>query len=283
MGIIEGIIALVAGVAPLVAKAIGDAVAAGDNEKAAALGNEAIRAYNLDAPELKAGDIAPQEVGPTAFGGIKEDPSLKGYQQKALEQLMAASTGAPTAEDDLAFDEARSAAGQVDTGLRGAAASRAASRGMGGSLQGYVGDLQGAQAGANQAGGMAMQGAADMRRRQQAALAALMRGSTDVRGQEYGMASNKAGAEDALNRFNSGMRFNAAQQSFDNRMGMVRGANAARENEQQRLLGEAGRKRKDAVAWGDAISSGAGAVGDAYLAGEERKRRQQRYDDGEDY
>ena len=287
MGIVEGIIALVAAVAPLIASAISNAAAEGDYEEAARLSNQAIRDYNLDAPELSAADIAPQTIDKTAFSDLKEDPALRAMQLRALEQIQAEASGGPTAEDDLAFDAARGAAGRVDVGLRGAAAQRAAARGMGGSLASYLGDLQGAQAGANQAGDMSIQAAADMRRRQQAALGALLRGSGDVRGQDYGVASRRAAEEDALNRFNAKMRFDADQQSFLNRMAMVQGRNQARGVEGQRLERQGQRKRQQGAATGEAIASGATAVGDAYAAGQEREGRRRRreydYDDYEEY
>lgn len=184
---------------------------------------------NITAPELKPLDL--QQQGATELGGITEDPRLRDYQMQALDALGSeVSHQGMTPEDMAAFQRARGMAGSVDAGLRGAAEQQAAARGMGSSTGAYLGALSSGQAGVNRASEMGTQAAADARSRYLQALDQLGGQSAGVRGQDYGIARNRAEAQDAINRFNTGMKWqNAqynqglAQQMFDNAMGLARG------------------------------------------------------------
>lgn len=188
---------------------------------------------NIDAPELQPLDLVQQ--GGTEFGNIVEDPRLRDYQMRALEQLgKEVDAKGMTDEDRAAYARARGMAGSVDAGLRGAAESQAAQRGMMGSTAAMLGALQGNQAGANRAAEMGTQAAADARQRYMAALNAMGTQAGGVRGQDYGIASQRAQAQDAINRFNAGMQWGNAtynqglqQQMFDNAMGLAGGRNDA--------------------------------------------------------
>lgn len=263
------IASLIQGVAPLIAKGISEAVNAGDRAKAERLAAQAVDQFKFDVPELA--KLAPTPVQSSLDTGT--DDAVRALQLRALDQLGAEASGGMTAEDAQAMAMARNAAGQVDAGLRGAAQDRAAARGLGGSMTSYLGDLQGAQAGANAVGAMDAQMAADRRARQLQALGMLGQAAGDVRGQ--GMA--RASAQDALNRFNSGMAFDAARgnnanamQRFDAQMKLGNARADAMRAESDRLSGKAARTGRDWAAAGEAVAGGAQAVGDAYGYGKSR-------------
>jgi hypothetical protein len=191
----------------------------------------------LSLPQLR--EAVAEQAGPNAFGSIQEDPKLRALQMRALEGFgREADQRGLTEMDRAALAESLSASGRHEAGLRGAIANRAAATGMGGANTALVQALSGGQAAANQAHAQALGVAGQSRERAMNALGQLGTMSTAVRGQDYGVARDRAAAQNQLNQFNAGMNWQAQQhnlgldqQSWENmlqKMGLVAGAQTAR-------------------------------------------------------
>ena len=162
----------------------------------------------------------------TELSKIHEDPTLRNYQMDALSGLgtIVDAGGAPTAQDYEAYQRARQQAGQQAAAARGAAAHEQQARGMQGGNAALLQNLNASQNANNQGNAMAVQAASDSRERYLQALNALGSQAANVRGQDYGIKSNAANAQDSINRFNAQMRVDAQkfnkgleQQNLNNR------------------------------------------------------------------
>lgn len=254
---------------------LGQSKADAERNAALQLRQEGMRDWtSIDTPQLSPLELQQQEQ--TGLAGVTEDPRLRGYQMQALDQLgQEVASNGMTAQDAAAYNRARQMAGGVDAGLRGAAEQQAAQRGMASSTGSLLGALSAGQAGVNRASDMGTQAASDSRARYMQAVDMLGQQAGGVRGQDYGVARSRAEAQDAINRFNAGMRnqngiYNQGlqQQMFDNSMGLAAGRNAAYNN-----LGNAYDRRGDnaektAAKWGAAtknmwngLTSGMGGEG----------------------
>lgn len=222
---------------------------------------------NIDTPELQQADLFLQDDA--GISKFTEDGRLRDYQMRALEGLgdVVAQKG-ETDEDRAAYNRARQEAGSIDVGLRGAAEQQASARGALGSTAGYVGSLMGAQAATNRAAGMGLQQAADSRQRHLQALEGLGGMAQGVRGQDFGIASQRAQAQDAINRFNVGQKYNTQmynlgipQQNFQNQMGLA----GQRLDAAAQMAGvhdeRAKQSEKDAAKWGASTKNFVGGLG----------------------
>lgn len=226
-------IGLVSAIGGGLLKLIGGALAAGDRAKAMQILEEGYKqATGIQLPKQEV--LKAVEQIESSLTGYREDPRLKAQQMRALEGLQAeVDMQGMTPEARAQYDIARSEAGEMAAGLEGAASMRAAQRGVGG-LAAYAGALGGAQAGANRMGQMGVQIAGDARKRYLQALEALGGMGTQMRGQEFGFASQRAAAQDAINRFNAQQQAEAAlyniqagQRDFNNQLakqGLVQSA-----------------------------------------------------------
>lgn len=221
----------------------------------------------IETPDLQLADLYQQD--PAEISKFTEDSRLRDAQMKALDGLgEVVDAKGMTAEDANAYNRARQMAGTVDNGLRGAAEHQAASRGALGSTSGYVGSLMGAQAATNRAADMGLQAAADSRDRYMKALDSLGAQSSNVRGQDFGIANTRAQAQDAINRFNVGQKWQTQQynlgvpqQDFQNQMGLAdQRLGAARQ-----MAGvydkRADQSEKDAAKWGAYTKQFLGGMG----------------------
>lgn len=232
----------------------------------------------IQTPEYQ--PLGVQEQGQSELGRYTEDQALRDYQMQALDALgREVQYGGMTPEDEAAANRARQQAGAVDLGLRGAAEQQAAQRGMGGGMADYVGALQSAQAGTNRSSEMGLQSAADARQRYLQALNALSGQAGGMRGQEFGMASERARAQDAINRFNVGQRTDTSrynqsltQQDIENQMRLAAGRFGAattmgglynqRGDQAERTAAKWGKATNDMMSsWGGAMGGGGGAGG----------------------
>jgi hypothetical protein len=151
------------------------------------------------------------EGGPTEYGKITEDPRMKSAQMNALSKLQNLSEQGLSATDRARMADIQGELGAQQRGAREAIMQNAQARGVGGSgteLASLLANQQGAAERASRAGtDVAAQA-------EQRALEALLQSGqlgTQVRGQEYAQAAQKAQAQDAINRFNIANRQNVAQ------------------------------------------------------------------------
>ena len=221
----------------------------------------------ITTPDLQLADLYQQDDA--GINKFTEDSRLRDYQLKALEGLGdVVDAKGMTAEDAAAYNRARQMAGSIDNGLRGAAEHQAAARGTLGSTSGYVGSLMGAQAATNRAADMGLQAAADSRDRYMKALDSLGGQSGAVRGQDFGIASQRAAAQDAINRFNVGQKWQTQmynlgvpQQNFENQMGLSDQRGRFAKGMADLYNGRADQSEKDAAKWGAYTKQFLGGMG----------------------
>jgi hypothetical protein len=224
---------------------------------------------NIDAPELKTADL--QLQGDAGISGFTEDANLRRYQMQALEGLSGeVANQGMTPEDALAVNRARGQAGAMDAGFRGAAEQANAQRGMGSSIGSYVGALGSGQAATNRGADMGMQAGADARARYMQALDSLSGQSGQMRGQEFGQASQRGAAQDAINRFNTGQRtatqqynLGVPQQNFENQMNLAGGRNDAFGSAADFTDRRGDRAERTAAKWGAASKQFIGGMGNS--------------------
>lgn len=158
---------------------------------------------------VQVGELRPEDVetilqGPSAYQEIGADPRLRGAQTDTLGRYREiADAGGLDARAKLGLEDALDAQRTETRGQEGAIAANMRARGIGGSdmeaLQRFV-----AQQGAAQRGSRAAleQAAIGQGRRDDA----LTQGATlagNIRTQDFGEASAKAGATDAISRYNA--------------------------------------------------------------------------------
>lgn len=246
----------------LLARLFGEAIAAGDYDKAERLKQQAVAEYGEDSlPEFER--IEAQEVGRTELGNIKADPTARNAQMEALSRLSEYAAPGMTAEDEGDLRMAQDAAGGVAARAAGQGEQLAAARGLQRSGLSQALGAQGAQAGAQTAADAATQLASARRQRQLQALSQMGALGGSVRGQDYQQASDAARAQDSLNQFNANMRQGAidarnrqAQQGFANQMTLKNNRNTARAGLGEFYDGRAGRNRETAQDIGAGIQGG---------------------------
>lgn len=227
-----------------------------------AITNAYYEALGVIPPDLDAIDLQQQQN--TELGNIAEDPRLRDYQMKALGQLgsIVDAGGGMTSQDYEAYQRARQQAGMMANAARGAANTEQQQRGLQGGNAALLSNLASSQNANNQANQMGVQAASDSRARYLAALNQLGSQSGAVRGQDYGIASNRASAQDAINKFNAQMRNDTqkynqglSQQNFQNQAAAVGlHSNAAQMYNNSRRNRQDDKQEEGAV-WGGAAGN----------------------------
>lgn len=261
-------LSLIGGAASTVIGLIGRAIAEGDYATARQLREQMVAEYGDD--NLPVIDrLVAQEVGPSAFNAIKGDDALRGDQMRALDELRnvydtEGMTDADKAAMRLAQNEVagHAAAGYANNQQRlarmgqtgNAALSSALSANTGAAATGAIGDL----AAKNQIA------ARDRALRALEAEAGL---AGDVRAQDFGEASAKARANDAVATFNATQRTDTANRNnanafaqFDARMGLKGARNAARAGQVNAAEQSAARTQQTVAGIGKGVSEGFSAA-----------------------
>lgn len=143
--------------------------------------------------------------GPSAMNNVSTDPRLAAAQMQALQSLQdVASNGGMTAEDNANLSRIQSQSAQADKGRRDAILQNMQARGMGGSGNELLAQLQSSQAATDRQSqaGLDVAGMAQSRALQAMQQQGAMAG--DIRGQEWGEKSQQALATDQINQFNTG-------------------------------------------------------------------------------
>jgi hypothetical protein len=207
------------GMLGLIGGLIGNATSRGDYEAANAQHAAALAALQSIgvAPDLaakivnerfqQAGQLNPalqtamQQEG-TGFNNITEDPRLKDAQMSALSSLQVRGNTGLSQSDLASLNQIQNQSAQANQGQQGQIIQSMQQRGMGGSGAELAARLSGAQSQANNASQNSLNITGQA---QQNALSALGQGGQlagSIRGQDYNVASQRAAAQDQLNRFN---------------------------------------------------------------------------------
>lgn len=203
----------------LVGGIIGNNEASGARDAAGNLINQGVSAIqDVKTPEdlqkqiyynqyKSAGQLTPAQEqainsGPSAEGAVKANPNLVNAQMQALNTLKGVSQTGMSSTDRARYNQMQQQANAQAEGQRQAALQNFAQRGLSGSGNELMAQLQASQNAANQAnqGGLQIAGQA-----QQNALNALgqygqQAGAMNT--QQFGQQAQTAAAQDALNRFN---------------------------------------------------------------------------------
>lgn len=265
----EPISAILTAAGPIIAL-IGRAIAEGDYAKARELRQQALDEYGEDMlPVIDT--VVAQEVGPSAFEGIKEDPAMRGAQADTVAELR----NVYESEGNTPADVAAMRLAQNEVSGRAASdyannAQRLARQGQQGNA--VLSSALSASSGADAVGAtanMAMQNQVAARQR---ALQALLQSGNmagDVRGQDFQVAGAKAGAQDRISQFNAGQRTDAANQNNANafgkagaRMGLANARNQARGVLAADFGASAQRTNETAAGLGNAVTSAGSGFGE---------------------
>ncbi len=223
---------------------------------------------NIDPNVLKEVEAITQ--GGTEFDKIKQDPSLRAAQMQALQQMQqVANEGGMTAIDRARLQGINNDINQQQQARRQAMMTQAAQRGQMGSGLMYANMLGSEQAAAEAAAQQGYQVQAEAQKR---ALDAMQRAGQlggDIRGQDYGIARDRAGAQDRINQYNADLRNKMNQYNMDNRQRnyqndiSLRDRRAdVRDKQGAVYQGRADNTRQQGRAAGSAIGGGLGAAGD---------------------
>ena len=224
-------------------------------------------------PELMQSiDLAASEVA-----NIQEDPSLRNAQMEALNTLGQVSRGGLRAEDRAAYNELRQKTQQDAEAKRQQIIQAMQARGMGGSGNELIAQLQAGQAAEDQASAQADRLAAQASQNALQALNQRLAGAGNVRGQDMSAAQMKAQAIDDRNRFmyqnsmnvqqaNINAR-NAAQQANLQNTQRLSEMNTTQGNEELQRQNQAKRQYfQDQLGLAQAKAGAIGGVGQAQAA-----------------
>lgn len=213
---------------------VGNIAAAGDREKARQAlikANDMIEKLGLPPSQAtpiileqfkQAGiytpeNIAAVEKGVNAYNAVQEDPSLRNAQIKALQQLQDRSVVGLTAEDRVAMTELRNRAGADAEARRQQILQNFRQMGQGGGGASLAAQLQAQQASSNEASAAADRQAAVAAQRALQALTQSGSLAGDIRNTDFSQASQRAQAENEMNRFNIGNQMNVNQANVNAR------------------------------------------------------------------
>lgn len=265
---IEMIVGAASAAVGAIVSAIGAAVAQGDYDKARELRQQAMSEYgDIILPKLD--KALAEEIGPSQFAAIQEDPGVRNTQTDAMRRLSQIyESGGMTQGDEAALALAnRGAQSQAASDYQSMQQSLAA-RGQSGNPA--LAAALAAKTGGDVVNATAMnryQAQADARNRAMQALSMSGQLAGQIRGQDWEVASGRASAMDRVNQFNAGQRTNAnnenaarAQQQFGNQMSLANSKNNARENMAADYTGAGNLTANQYAAVGNAISTAGGAA-----------------------
>lgn len=265
----------------LVGSVIGDAEGEKYRRRALRALQDASRMWGAIPTDINALGESTYDLGPSAFEGVGAslDPATRQAQMRALAQLQEISAaGGLDAQARSAQAQGLAAAAQQDRAQQGALMQQFASRGMGGS-NAELGARLAAQQRSTSANALAgLQAGSDA---QQRALQALMQSAAlggQVRGQDYGQASDLARSRDAVAEYNARNRQDVssrntdrrnqrAQANIDNRFRQAEGQRGSARDIADWNMTEEDRKRRFHTGVGTGVGTGIGAAVGAIAGG----------------
>lgn len=283
---------IIGSVGGLAGSIIGQNAAGSDRGHAQALTDEAINAINgvavptdlANAINLRqyqsAGQLTPAQeqtinAAPSQAGQVKGNAQLQNAQMQALNALQAQSQTGMSSADRARLNQIQQQMATQAEGQRQAVLQNFAQRGLAGSGNELLAQLQASQNAANQAN---QQGLGVAGQAQQNALQALSQYGNQagaMEGQQFNQQTQAAQAQDLLNRFNVqnqqqqqarnvGMQNAAQQYNLQNQQG-IQNANVGQANaELQRQKAAEQQQFQDALSKGQALSGASFTGANAY-------------------
>lgn len=168
---------------------------------------------DIDLPEYE--EMLLEQLGPSAFEGVRPDAQSVAAQRAALERLRTLSEGGPDAQFDADFYEAQSRANANESRQRAGILDRAASMGALTGGQAMAAQLAAQQGSANRLAADSRELAAERQRRAYQALRDSGAMAGQMRGQQWGEDAQRAQAADAIARQNAALRQQTHQYNQD--------------------------------------------------------------------
>lgn len=205
---------------------------------------------------------------------FKEDARLRDAQLGALTRLQqVASEGGMTAIDRARLNDINNNINQQQQARRQAMMTSAAQRGQMGSGLMYA-NMLGSEQSANEAASQqGFQVQAEAQKRALDAMLGAGKMGGDIRGQDFDIAAQRAGAQDRINQYNAELRnqmnrynMDNRQQNYQNRMGLGDRRNQGRTQLAGYHQGKADNIRNQYQQAGQAIGGTIGAAGDVAAA-----------------
>lgn len=185
----------------------------------------------LEAPEL-IGQLAAEQLGPSALEDVSTDPRLAGMQMEALQAMQDRAESGLTQADKYDIEEALGQAAGQERAQRASIEQEMARRGMADSGQGLMMKLQAQQASANQGRKQSMDIARQAAQQKQAALQQMGQMAGQMEGQQFNRAAQVASAKDRIAAANAANRQTVAGQNLAARQS-IENQRAALANQQQ--------------------------------------------------
>lgn len=244
---------------PVLTGAIGSLASKGDRERARKAQEEAAAAFD--------GVGLPGAFNPldgSAMAGVAPDEMGVQAQRAALRRLQEIGMGGGlTAEDRGQLADIQQSNAQAANAAQAGVMSDARARGMAGSNMAYSQALQAQQAGQNRASRQGMDVAAMAQRRALQALQSQGALAGQLRGQSFDEGASKAGAADAIARFNASMAQQSAMDRYRAQMGLASAKAGALQGKADMYGQSADRTAGQWAAGGGAAGQGFGSYADA--------------------
>lgn len=259
-------LALLSSIPQIALGAVGEGMAAGDDEEADRLYRQNLGDYEgLTLPELRA--LQAEQLGGSAMEGIQADPTARAAQYEALNELQRiARSGGATLQDKATLSRLNQEGARNASAGNARIAAEMQARGQYGGGQQLAMQMANQQASAQRSANAGLDQAAQAQRRGMDAILEGGRLGGAIRGQGFDEQSRVAQAKDMVSRYNADARAGAArynaqlpQQQFQNQMAVTAQKGQARGDLAQRAREKAEGKRKF---WG-----GAGSAGTSMLRG----------------
>lgn len=246
-----------------------DAEARPEEERARQLELEALEAVLGGGPKGRPGLTAPTreeitaQLGPSALGGIKLDPTLRAAQLEALDKYGQAMRGQDDMEYRAQMEGARRETSNEAAAQQAAIRSSLAAHGGGGGLGEAALREQAVQSAAGRNAQMGFSAAAEAQRRAIDAAGTRAGLAGRMEGADYERAAELAGATDRVNAFNAQSRAAGAQNAFNNQMRVVGAQNDARTTAAAGARDEAERRRRRRMGEAQMVGNAMSGVSDA--------------------
>lgn len=245
------------GIGDFLGTLIGEALAQGDIETANKLrAMQKSRIEGVALPNL-------QNLGDTAYAGVKEDPRFAGAENEVLNRLMADSKTGMNAEDRANLQEANLQAQQNEQASRAAVESLARRRGTYNSGLTQASELSNIQGQANRLNQAGVQAAGQASARARGSLNAAGQYASTLGQRSLNQGNLAAGARDAISRFNQQL----PQQNYENAMGKAGALNAVDQGGVEAAMAAAEAKRRLSRGVGQGTGAIAGRAATAAFGG----------------
>jgi hypothetical protein len=188
--------------APILARSMGAAAAAGDRKRAEQLRQEAMKLLDIELPELD--ELIAEIQSNTELQKVMADPKYTEAGDQALGKMGEIAMGSGMTPEDLyTLNQAKLSAADYDAGVRGRNAQNRMARGISGSGIDLSNDLAGQQAGVDRSYQGALKSAADASARRNQMLGQFGAYADRLKTGDLNQKNLSARAQDAINEFNT--------------------------------------------------------------------------------